>query len=313
MLRRTPAFPSRPCREAARRTGSPRDHAEHLLDKLEYRYPSGEWALLHEVKSSNIAAAAAHDVLRRAEALAVKLSGHWWQIEGFQLKVSRADWLRELRDPTKCGPLQAFCSAFWVVVPAPRKAVIHSLDELPNRWGLMEAGTGEPVVIVEAALRQAEEPTAGFGMELVRRALARGQRGDGRQIAGVPLRTISRILDREHVGLVCGHVAPRPLAKREPGLVPCGSCAMGLPGDEEIVTAAIQSATPEEKARYRALLGELERDGSPRCTCEEPGADALLCARVHLRGRGVPQEVAWEAATLEPCPCACHPREEGAS
>lgn len=55
-------------------------------------------------------------------------------IHGFEIKCSRADWLTELKDPTKAEAFRPYCDYFWLVV-ADRSIV--RLGELPSNWGLL--------------------------------------------------------------------------------------------------------------------------------------------------------------------------------
>jgi hypothetical protein len=87
------------------------------------------------------------------------------------VKLTRKDFLSELEQPEKSGPLHLFCSSWWLVVPAPWKDVLLCLGELPVGWGLLEVGTGEPRVVVGRPERaDAEEPTPGFLKALLRSA-----------------------------------------------------------------------------------------------------------------------------------------------
>lgn len=54
-------------------------------------------------------------------------------VHGFEVKVSRADWLTELRDPEKAEAWAAHCHYFWLV--ASDKSIVR--DDLPNGWGLL--------------------------------------------------------------------------------------------------------------------------------------------------------------------------------
>lgn len=54
-------------------------------------------------------------------------------IHGFEVKVSRADWLTELRDPEKALAWSRFCHGFWLV--AADKSIVR--DDLPDGWGLL--------------------------------------------------------------------------------------------------------------------------------------------------------------------------------
>ncbi len=51
---------------------------------------------------------------------------------GFEIKVSRSDWLRELREPAKAEPLVDMCSRWWIVAPP----CVVDVQELPPAWGL---------------------------------------------------------------------------------------------------------------------------------------------------------------------------------
>jgi hypothetical protein len=75
--------------------------------------------------------------LRTADALAVDLwpsSGHL--VHGFEVKVSRSDWLHELKDPEKAEAFKPYCDHWWLVVPDA--AIVR--DDLPNGWGLLVDG-----------------------------------------------------------------------------------------------------------------------------------------------------------------------------
>src|SRR3546814_14292373 len=78
--------------------------------------------------------------LRTVDALAVDLwpsSGHL--IHGFEVKVSRGDWLTALRDPEKAEAFKPYCDCWWLVVSDPE--IVR--DDLPEGWGVMaEVGKG---------------------------------------------------------------------------------------------------------------------------------------------------------------------------
>lgn len=75
--------------------------------------------------------------LRSADALVVDLwpsSGHL--IHGFEVKVSRSDWLTELKDPEKAEAFKPYCDHWWLVVPDVE--IVRS--DLPLGWGLLAVG-----------------------------------------------------------------------------------------------------------------------------------------------------------------------------
>lgn len=55
-------------------------------------------------------------------------------LHGHEVKVSRSDWLTELRDPTKAEAFKRYMHHWWLVVP---DAAIVRGDELPEGWGLL--------------------------------------------------------------------------------------------------------------------------------------------------------------------------------
>lgn len=75
--------------------------------------------------------------LRTADALVVDLwpsSGHL--VHGFEVKVSRSDWLTELKDPDKAEAFKPYCDHWWLVVPDVE--IVRS--DLPLGWGLLAVG-----------------------------------------------------------------------------------------------------------------------------------------------------------------------------
>lgn len=69
---------------------------------------------------------------RRFDGLAVGCyATHGWPILGFEVKVSRSDWLAELSDPAKSDVLFARCDEWYIVAPEG----IVQRDEVPVPWG----------------------------------------------------------------------------------------------------------------------------------------------------------------------------------
>lgn len=58
-------------------------------------------------------------------------------VRGFEIKVSRGDWLRELKQPTKAADGMARCD-FWYLAAPPG---ILKPGELPDSWGYIELGS----------------------------------------------------------------------------------------------------------------------------------------------------------------------------
>jgi hypothetical protein len=71
-------------------------------------------------------------------------------IHGVEVKVSRSDWLRELKDPGKSAACMAWCSHWWLAVPD--KAIVAD-GELPPGWGLLAATERDGVLCLRAAVK----------------------------------------------------------------------------------------------------------------------------------------------------------------
>ena len=72
-------------------------------------------------------------------------------IHGHEVKISRSDWLTELRDPTKAEAWARHCHHWWLV--APREVV---RDDLPEGWGLLVPWRDSLRVVVQAVRRDPE-------------------------------------------------------------------------------------------------------------------------------------------------------------
>ncbi len=88
-------------------------------------------------------------------------------LSGFEVKVSRSDWLREKADPTKSAPVQRFMDRWWVAVSDEK---IVQDGELPPTWGLMVLQGGKLVTKVKAPDLTPEPVTRSFLAALLRRS-----------------------------------------------------------------------------------------------------------------------------------------------
>ncbi len=107
----------------------------------------------------------------RADAIAMSLwssSKNGLELVGFELKVSRADWLHEMKQPNKADPIKQFCDR-WYLVTANSKIVKYA-DELPVGWGLIFAEDGKLVTFIEAEKITPQPIDRAFLGALMRRA-----------------------------------------------------------------------------------------------------------------------------------------------
>ena len=89
------------------------------------------------------------------------------RLHGHEVKVSRSDWLTELRDPDKADAIKRYCDHWWLVVPDP--AIVR--DDLPDGWGLLALGRdGKLRVRRRAPLLDPEPLTRTFRASFLRAA-----------------------------------------------------------------------------------------------------------------------------------------------
>jgi len=94
-------------------------------------------------------------------------------ILGFEIKASRSDWLRELKNPSKAELTTLACDEWWIV--APRGTVM--LDELPRGWGLLEKRGRGLRCVAKAQTRQAD-----FCRQMVASFIRRSRLPDSRAV-----------------------------------------------------------------------------------------------------------------------------------
>lgn len=75
-------------------------------------------------------------------------------LHGFEVKVSRSDWLVELRDPEKADAFARYCHFWWLAVSDA--SIVRG--DLPEGWGLMVPDRRGSMRIVKRAPRREPEP-----------------------------------------------------------------------------------------------------------------------------------------------------------
>lgn len=107
-----------------------------MLDYLHTRYSQTNpgngprWACAEHVKNQ-----AGFFAGRSADFMAVDCwPGGGIELHGHEVKVSRSDWLRELKNPAKAEAFTKYVDRWWVVAP---DTTIVKPDELPPGWGLI--------------------------------------------------------------------------------------------------------------------------------------------------------------------------------
>ncbi len=106
--------------------------AHDLFVRLQGTFSAPAYITLEEVRD-----ATGFDGNRTADAIAISLyRSRGKAIYGFEMKVSRADWLKELRQPEKAESIMRYCN-YWALV-VPDKNIVKP-GELPPSWGMYVA------------------------------------------------------------------------------------------------------------------------------------------------------------------------------
>lgn len=121
--------------------------------------------------------AAGFDSKRTADAIVMALwPSRGLVLHGFEIKVSRSDWLRELKKPEKAEVFCRLVDFWWVAVSD--KTIVKD-GELPEGWGLMVADKRGLTVKVQAKLlhsgRAIDKPISRSFLAALLRSAARRQ------------------------------------------------------------------------------------------------------------------------------------------
>lgn len=123
----------------------PKLRTEQVKAALRGRFHQPEWALFFEVADGTGAAQR-----RWADAVAMNMfNSRGLAVHGFEIKVSRSDWRRELENPAKADSIAGFCDHWSIAAP---KGMID-VDELPPTWGLFEVDADLAIVQKKAPAR----------------------------------------------------------------------------------------------------------------------------------------------------------------
>jgi hypothetical protein len=133
-----------------------------LFQLLKVRYPENAYALFPQVRNSTGFAGS-----RTADAIAIGLwPSRGMEVEGFEMKVSRTDWQKELKSPEKAEVICKVCDRWWVVISDEK---IIQEGELPATWGLLVQKGGKLVVKKQAPKLEAQPMDRGFIASLFRK------------------------------------------------------------------------------------------------------------------------------------------------
>lgn len=152
-----PLFPSvprpmvRPRRGAAGAELAKLTEAD-MLDLLAKRYTVDPGNGQRYVYARHVRSHAGFDATRTADFIAMDTWASRLALHGHEVKVSRADWLSELKQPEKAAEFIPYMNYWWLVISDA--GFVHE-GELPDGWGLMSVVGGSLRVVRQAPRRDA--------------------------------------------------------------------------------------------------------------------------------------------------------------
>jgi len=132
-----------------------------IIRHLQERYSGNEWATFTELADSTGSMKG-----RTIDFYALNLwPSKAYLSAAYEVKVSRADFRRELDNPGKRAPWEKRASECWFVAPVG----IIPLGEVPEGWGLLELGSNGFKAMRRAHQRKIESFTPDFVAAMARR------------------------------------------------------------------------------------------------------------------------------------------------
>lgn len=120
-------------------------NAQDVISHLKVRFEYPSYCFLEQVAD---ATGARHN--RWADAIAMSVwPSRGYDIHGIEVKVSKYDWLNELKKPEKSAAVQQYCNRWWIATP---DETIIAAGELPPTWGWMVCKGSTMRVVKEAPL-----------------------------------------------------------------------------------------------------------------------------------------------------------------
>lgn len=125
-----------------------------MLDRLNVRYAGCGGNGIFYTRAEHVKVAAGHWAPRTCDYMAMDIRPGYGpdrgpKLHGHEVKVSRADWLTELRSPEKAEAFARYCDYWWLAVSD--KSIVR--DDLPDGWGLLIAHGRSLRVARQASLR----------------------------------------------------------------------------------------------------------------------------------------------------------------
>ena len=125
---------------------------KEVNDLLRTKFNNTEYAYLEEVRDS-----AGFHASRSCDAVTIGLwpsRGNF--ITGYEVKISRTDWLKEYKSPEKAEAIFQYCDFFYLVAGSEE---IFKIEEVPLTWGIYVV-RGKRLILIREAPKLSPKPVA---------------------------------------------------------------------------------------------------------------------------------------------------------
>lgn len=136
-------------------------NAHEIRQRLRAYHEGPEWVIQFEVGNST-----GGHVKRHADAVAMSIwPSRGYKIFGYEIKVSRSDWLSELKNPQKAEEVGQYCDAWFIVSPPD---IVNEV-EIPDTWGWMVPAGKSLRIRKQPVVKKVTELSRGFVAAMLRR------------------------------------------------------------------------------------------------------------------------------------------------
>jgi hypothetical protein len=138
-----------------------------IMVAMRERYCQPEFAFFEEVGDSGSSSRV------MADGIAINMwYSRGYAITGFEVKASRSDWLRELKQPEKSEPILSKCDFWYLVAPDD----VYQIDEVPITWGILSFKDGKLREKRKAPKLEPKPITRAFVAQMFRRGSVKEER-----------------------------------------------------------------------------------------------------------------------------------------
>jgi len=126
------------------------DTTDEVINALKKRYSKYGFVFLENVANG------VGNVKRYADAMVMSLfASRGLRIYGFEIKISRQDWLHELKHPEKADVIHNQCDGWYLVTGDP--SIVQD-GELPEGWGLLTAKGKKTLIEKKKPILKEKQP-----------------------------------------------------------------------------------------------------------------------------------------------------------